>query len=96
LLPRPRDPRFTHVLLVTLPEATPIHEAMQLERDLARADIKPMAWVVNQCLTGLAVSDPVLWARQANEAQYLGELARHAPRIVREVWQDLQRGNPTP
>ena len=96
LLPRLRDPRFTHVLLVTLPEATPIHEAMQLERDLARADIKPMAWVVNQCLTGLAVSDPVLWARQANEAQYLGELARHAPRIVREVWQDLQRGNPTP
>lgn len=96
LLPRLRDERFTHVLLVTLPEATPIHEAMQLERDLARADIKPMAWVVNQCLTGLAVSDPVLLARQSNEAQYLGELARHAPRIVREVWNDLSTGMPQP
>lgn len=37
LLPRLRDPAFTHVLLITLAEATPIHEAMQLERDLARA-----------------------------------------------------------
>jgi arsenite/tail-anchored protein-transporting ATPase len=27
LLPRPRDPAFTHVLRVTLPEATPVHEA---------------------------------------------------------------------
>lgn len=33
LLPRLRDPLFTMELLVTLPEATPIHEAMQLERD---------------------------------------------------------------
>jgi hypothetical protein len=32
---------FAHVLLVTLPEATPIHEGMQLERDLARVDSKP-------------------------------------------------------
>ncbi len=32
LLPRLRDPSFTSVVLVTLPEATPIHEAMQLER----------------------------------------------------------------
>jgi arsenite-transporting ATPase len=55
LLPRLRDRDFTHVLLVTLPEATPIHEAMQLERDLARADIRPFAWVVNQNLTPLDV-----------------------------------------
>ena len=53
LLPRLRDPQFTTVLLVTLPEATPIHEAMQLERDLARANITPFAWVVNQSLTPL-------------------------------------------
>ena len=68
LLPRLRDPEFTHVLLVTLPEATPIHEAMQLERDLARADIKPFAWVVNQSLTPLEVTDPVLRSRRAHEA----------------------------
>lgn len=50
------------VLLVTLPEATPIHEAMELERDLARAEITPFAWVVNQSLTALEVTDPVLRA----------------------------------
>ena len=86
LLPRLRDREFTQVLLVTLPEATPIHEAMQLERDLARADIRPYAWVVNQSLTPLTVSDPVLRARRANEAVHLDELARHGARVVLEPW----------
>ena len=86
LLPRLRDRDFTHVLLVTLPEATPIHEAMQLERDLARADIKPFAWVVNQSLTPLDVKDPVLRSRQAHEAAHLRELADHAAHIVLEPW----------
>ncbi len=86
LLPRLRDPKFTHVLLVTLPEATPIHEAMQLERDLARAEIHPYAWVVNQCLTPLTVTDPVLSARRRQEAAHLDEVYRHADRLVVEPW----------
>jgi arsenite-transporting ATPase len=86
LLPRLRDSSFTHVLLVTLPEATPIHEAMQLERDLARADITPFAWVVNQSLTPLDVRDPVLRARRAHEAVHLRELAIHAKRTAIEPW----------
>jgi arsenite/tail-anchored protein-transporting ATPase len=86
LLPRLRDPRFTRILLVTLPEATPLHEAMQLERDLARADITPFAWVVNQSLTPLDVTDPVLRARRAQEATHLRELSNHATHIVLEPW----------
>lgn len=95
LLPRLRDPAFTHVLLVTLPEATPIHEAMQLERDLARAHIQPFAWVVNQSLTPLDVTDPVLSSRRAHEATHLKELVGHAARIVLEPWSvgfSTQRG----
>ncbi len=88
LLPRLRDPSSTHILLVTLPEATPIHEAMQLEEDLARADIKPMAWVVNQCLTTLVLTDPVLRARQMHETPFLRELSAHAPHTVVEVWRE--------
>jgi arsenite-transporting ATPase len=88
LLPRLRDRDFTHVLLVTLPEATPIHEAMQLERDLARADIRPFAWIVNQSLTPLDVTDPVLRSRKAHEATHLRELADHAAHIVLEPWSD--------
>lgn len=88
LLPRLRDPLFTHVLLVTLPEATPIHEAMHLERDLLRAEIRVFAWVVNQSLSPLAVSDPVLVSRRRNEAAHLEELAAHAldTPIVLEAW----------
>jgi arsenite-transporting ATPase len=82
LLPRLRDPDFTRILLVTLPEATPIHEAMQLERDLARAAISPFAWVVNQSLTPLVLKDPLLRARQANEARHLDELLEHSDRIA--------------
>jgi len=86
LLPRLRDASFTHVLLVTLPEATPIHEAMQLERDLARAGIVPMVWIVNQTLTPIAVRDPMLVARQQHETAHLQELAAHARRVILEPW----------
>jgi arsenite-transporting ATPase len=86
LLPRLRDVSFTSVILVTLPEATPIHEAMQLEEDLARAGIAPFAWVVNQSLTPLEVTDPVLLARRAQEGPHLGELVAHAGRVVLEPW----------
>ena len=88
LLPRLRDPAYTQVLLVTLPEATPIHEAMQLERDLARADITPFAWVINQSLTPLEVTDPVLRSRRAYEQRHLREIADHAARTVLERWAD--------
>jgi len=86
LLPRLRDRTYTHVLLVTLPEATPIHEAMHLERDLARAGITPLAWLVNQSLTPLDVTDPVLLSRRAHEAVHLRELADHADHVVLEPW----------
>jgi len=94
LLPRLRDASYTHLLLVALPEATPIHEAMQLERDLRRADIVPFAWVVNQSLTPLAVTDPVLRARRANEARHLAELNAHAPRVVLEPWSAALESTP--
>lgn len=86
LLPRLRDAAFTRILLVTLPEATPVHEAAQLERDLARAEIRPFAWVVNQSLTPLAVTDPVLVRRRAHEARYLREVAARSPRVAVVPW----------
>ena len=75
LLDRLRDPTRTHVLLVAMPEATPVHEAAQLQADLARAGITPRAWVLNQSLTAAAPIDPVLVARAAGEHRYLTEVA---------------------
>lgn len=87
LLPRLRNPDFTKVLLVALPEATPVHEAVQLDRDLQRAGIRPYAWVVNQSLTPLRLHDPLLLARQASEAQYIEEVHQsYASRTALVPW----------
>jgi arsenite-transporting ATPase len=94
LLPRLRDPEFTRVLIVTLPEATPVHEAAKLAEDLARAGIRTFGWVINQSLSPLVVTDPVLRGRQAEEADYIGEVVAHkAARAVLVPWQaDLPVG----
>ena len=83
LLDRLTDPSFTSVFVVTLPEATPIHEAAALQADLRRAGIEPAAWVVNQSLAAADVTDPVLVARARAETHYLHEVAtRHASRVA--------------
>ncbi len=88
LLPRLRDPNFTRVLIVTLPEATPVHEAAQLQRDLRRAEIEPYAWVINQSLSPLNVTDPLLIERQQNEARYINEVvSQQARRTALIAWQ---------
>jgi arsenite-transporting ATPase len=86
LLPRLRDPAFTRVLLVTLPEATPVHEAKALQGDLARAGITPFGWVVNQSLSRAVTRDPVLAARQTAEAPYLEEVRSQASRFAVVPW----------
>lgn len=88
LLPRLRDPDFTHVLVVTLPESTPVHEAEQLQKDLRRAEIEPYGWVINQSLIPLQVTDSVLLCRQHNELPFIEEvLTKHAKQTVVVPWQ---------
>jgi len=88
LLPRLRDPNFTRVLVVTLPEATPVHEAAQLQRDLRRAEIEPYAWIINQSLAPLPVIDPVLKSRQVAERAFIREvISEHAARVALVPWQ---------
>jgi arsenite-transporting ATPase len=91
LLPRLRDAVFTKILLVTLPEATPVHEAAALQRDLERADIHPFAWVINQSLTPLTVTDPVLARRRESEARFLAEVAALALRVALVPWSEPAR-----
>jgi arsenite-transporting ATPase len=79
------------VLLVTLPEATPVHEASRLQDDLARAGISPYAWVVNQSLAAAGVSAPVLAARAQLEPQYIAEVeAKGAAQMVIIPWRAEQ------
>jgi arsenite-transporting ATPase len=88
LLPRLRDVNYTHVLIVTLPEATPVHEAAKLQEDLNRAGIAPYGWVINQSLTPLAVTDSLLCSRQIREATHIREVVeRLAARSFVIPWQ---------
>jgi arsenite-transporting ATPase len=88
LLPRLRDPNFTRVLIVTLPEATPVHEAASLQRDLRRAEIEPFAWVINQVLSPLPLTDPLMKQRQSHEQKFLREVhEEHASRVAVIPWQ---------
>ncbi len=75
LLPRLRDPDYTHVFIVTLAEATPVHEAERLQADLARARIKPYAWIINQSLYASGTADPLLHQRGVYELPFIRRVA---------------------
>jgi arsenite/tail-anchored protein-transporting ATPase len=67
-LMRLQDGAYTRIVLVTLPETTPVSEAASLQQDLRRAQIEPYAWVVNRSLAASGTQDPLLSARMTNEA----------------------------
>ncbi|HML31988.1 arsenical pump-driving ATPase [Sporomusa sphaeroides] len=71
LLPRLRDNKQTEVVIVTLPEATPVFEASRLREDLSRAGINNKWWVVNQCLSMTETDNAMLLARAEAEKQWL-------------------------
>lgn len=73
-LMRLQDPDYTRIVLVTLPEVTPVSEAAGLQDDLRRAAIEPFAWVVNRSLAATGTHDPVLAARLAGEAAQLARV----------------------
>ena len=81
-LMRLQDPDLTRVVLVTLPEATPVQEAADLLDDLARAGITPWAWVANQSLAAARTDDPLLTARARAESPHLARVADLAPRLA--------------
>lgn len=66
-LMRLQDPDYTRVILVALPETTPVSEAGALQEDLRRAGIEPYGWVINRSMTAAGTRDPLLRARLKGE-----------------------------
>lgn len=81
-LMRLQDPELTKIVIVTLPEATPVQEATDLQDELRRAEIEPWAWVVNQSLAAAATSSPLLSARAAAEGPHLDAVEERAQRMA--------------
>ena len=77
---RLQDPEQTQILIVTLPETTPVLEAAQLQDDLRRAGIEPWGWIVNASLAATDTNHPLLRRRAAAESTHIirvqDELAR--------------------
>lgn len=75
LLPRLQNQAETEVVIVALPEATPVFEALRLEADLKRAGIMNKWWVMNASLLATDTKDPFLRARANNEEKWIKRIA---------------------
>ena len=74
LLPRLRNEKETEVVIVTLPETTPVFEAERLQQDLQRAGIKNKWWVVNSSLLLTSTNSPFLKAKALSEIQWIDKV----------------------
>ena len=74
-LMRLQDTSMTHVVIVTLPEITPVTQAAALQDDLRRAHIEPWAWVINKSIAASGTTDPLLKARLVGEVQQTQRIA---------------------
>ena len=74
-LMRLQDAAYTKIILVTLPEVTPVSQAAALQDDLRRAGIEPYAWVLNKSVLAAGTHDPLLAARLAGERKQMERMA---------------------
>jgi arsenite-transporting ATPase len=86
-LMRLQDAAYTKIILVTLPEVTPVSQASALQDDLRRARIEPYAWVLNKSVLAAGTHDPLLQARLVGERQQIDRLnAGLAQRLYALPW----------
>ncbi|WP_375314233.1 arsenical pump-driving ATPase [Bradyrhizobium sp. A5] len=75
-LMRLQDPTHTKVILVTLPETTPVSEAASLQDDLRRAGVEPYGWVINKSLSVSGTRDPLLRLRLDKEQTQIARVQK--------------------
>lgn len=80
---RLQDPEYTKIILVTLPETTPVSQADALQKDLRRTRIEPFAWVINKSILATGTTDPLLVARLSGEAR---QVARISERLAKKIF----------
>ena len=86
-LMRLQDASYTRIVLVTLPEITPVSQASALQDDLRRAGIEPYAWVLNKSVLAAGTHDPLLAARLSGERSQIERMAGGlAKRIFMLPW----------
>lgn len=87
-LMRLQDPNYTHILLVTLAETTPVSQAAALQEDLRRAHVEPYAWVINKSLLAAGTRDRLLQQRLLGEKKQIDRVrGSMAKRLFFVPWQ---------
>lgn len=81
-LARLQDPDNTTVIVVTLPETTPVLEAKGLSADLERADIATWGWIVNRALTPTETVSPLLTERIRAEQTPLTQVMEQSDSVA--------------
>ena len=74
LLPKLRNEADTEVIIVTLAETTPVHEALRLQDDLKRAGIHSKWWVINSSMYATNTTNNILKAKASNEIQWINKV----------------------
>lgn len=70
-----QDSELSKIILVSLPETTPMREAAALQEDLKRAGIGTYAWVINQSLSMQKnLKDPLLKSRALAEVEVINKI----------------------
>lgn len=71
---RLQDPSQTKIMIVTLPETTPVLEAAHLQNDLQRAGIEPWGWIINSSLAAAETHHPLLQKRAHSEREQIAKV----------------------
>ena len=74
LLPKLRNGAETEVIIITLAETTPVHEAVRLQQDLNRAEIHSKWWIVNASFYATHTTNKILQAKANNEIQWINKV----------------------
>lgn len=74
LLPKLRDERETEVIIVTLPETTPVYEAMRLQTDLQRAGIHNKWWIINSSFYAANTTNAILKVKAGSEVHWINKV----------------------
>ncbi len=71
---RLQDTEQTKIVIVTLPETTPVLEATYLQNDLRRAGIEPWGWIINSSLAAAETNQPLLRKRARSEHEQIAKV----------------------
>jgi arsenite-transporting ATPase len=76
LLNEVQTSKDVEIVMVTLPEATPVYETQRLSKELDRANMPHKWWLINESLQATDIDSPLLKARARSEDRWIDEVEK--------------------